>query len=100
MNQEEATGAAGNAADLAETMNGLNVDFQNAVSPVYGAQELSALIDYEIEGVERIVLAASNSRALAETTQGAGNEITRTDGEGAEEYSTVEVPLPRNVNFH
>lgn len=80
-------------------MNGLALDFQNAVSPVYGAQELSALVDYEIEGVERIVLAASNSRALAETTQGAGDEIIRTDSEGSDEYGTVEVPLPRNVNF-
>ncbi|MEU1899145.1 hypothetical protein [Nocardiopsis dassonvillei] len=100
MNRDEAIVAAGSAADLADTMNGLSVDFQNDVSPVYGTQGLSGLAHYETEGVERIVLAASNSRALAETTEGAGEEIAMTDNEGAIEYSTLEMPLARNVNFH
>ncbi|SIO88287.1 hypothetical protein BQ8420_18620 [Nocardiopsis sp. JB363] len=80
-------------------MNDLSTRFSGDLDPAYKAKELTALVDYETEGVERIVEAARSSRSLAETTQGAGGEIAATDGESGEDFAAVDVPLPREVNL-
>ncbi len=100
-NPDDAINSAGTAADMADTMATLIQDFANAVSPLYsGAPELGgSLVDYDIEGNDRILQSARSSRNLAEKGGHAGGEVSETDHRSSSDYGGAIPSIPREVNF-
>lgn len=99
---EDATHHAGNAADMADMMATLAVEFGNNVSPLYAAapEITGAVVDYDIEGNQFIRAAALSSQSLADRTSHAGEEISTTDQDSGTDFADVPVvSLPRELNF-
>ncbi|WP_435108665.1 hypothetical protein [Nocardiopsis synnemataformans] len=100
-NPGDAVNSAGSAADMADSMATLTQDFGNNISPLYsGAPELGgSLVDYDIEGNERIRLSVMSSRSLAEKSGHAGGEFSETDYRSSSDYADAVPSIPRPVNF-
>ncbi|MET9794143.1 hypothetical protein [Nocardiopsis alba] len=99
---DDAAHHAGDAADMADTMATMVVEFGNDVSPLYAAapEITGSVVDYDIEGNQRIHSAAASSRSLVGRTSHAGEEISNTDQESGADFSDLPVvSLPRELNF-